>query len=617
MSSFFEKSDFEIGNAVLNLIVDISSNLQRKISCIFVNEHEIFKDFLHKNNIEKRIFSTEKVNYNFETKEFYIKILYELYEIIFGANMEIKFNSYYSLLYALRINNFLKILLTDSNLKIAGNPKIKIYLYLLFLHITGDEITVKKLNLNEGFFVGTFEELKREYPEFKYKDSIYIENLLNNMKKIYNDYLENFLLRIFQKIISYLNEYGNINDDLIKNMNSDSNKIIYKLNNGINDEVKEEIKKYYENNDYLIILNYFSYIEYKGYETNKKIDLKNIKKQIDEENYEKNYIENLEQNNINTNITDLEKYDEYKNQVKSRNILSFPKLIAKMGFDDEIVICSLLEAGYNDDSNINYQNMENIKINIDNLYDKKTKGYIEEILSKNELYESFFSIINSDIIKTFFTSHLFIGENDKEFTIQPSKIKDSECFENAYNNFITKYNKPGYNDFKNLIIIKILTKGTRACVLPPLKKYIINPSQLYIGANINNNDEIKEILKGYLLVILLHETEHFLRTWDEENKNVFASTPREREGGRLFIKHIFGLESINRINCEQAEKILNLNNWKNHEIIKSIFENQKEESDINKYYSKIYPKSISFYLTKKGENIKSSGKSKGLIAFKK
>ena len=114
---------------------------------------------------------------------------------------------------------------------------------------------------------------------------------------------------------------------------------------------------------------------------------------------------------------------------------------------------------------------------------------------------------------------------------------------------------------------------------------------------------------------MLQETEQFLRLLDEgNNKNVRISTPKSKEGGRLFIKYIFGVESISRISQEQAKIILNLDNWKDHKKIKSIFEGQLEEANVNEYYSKIYPKSISFYSTKK--NINETTKDNRCMPFK-
>ena len=115
------------------------------------------------------------------------------------------------------------------------------------------------------------------------------------------------------------------------------------------------------------------------------------------------------------------------------------------------------------------------------------------------------------------------------------------------------------------------------------------------------------------MIVLLHETAHFLRLFYKNNNNnkVFEHTPRGKEGGEMFIKYLFGVRSINHINKTQAENILNYNNWKDHDKIKNIFKGQLEDSienNINEFISNYFSNSISFYSTnnKMGKNEKST-----------
>ena len=99
------------------------------------------------------------------------------------------------------------------------------------------------------------------------------------------------------------------------------------------------------------------------------------------------------------------------------------------------------------------------------------------------------------------------------------------------------------------------------------------------------------------MVILLHETEHFFRAFDN-SKNYFPKTPREKEGGRMFIKYIFDVQSINHINFEQANKIFCEDIWKSHEEVKKIFSGQLEDVDeenIGDFLLNYFKNSISFY----------------------
>ena len=595
MSSFFDKSALEIGNSVLRLLIDIFYYLRNNNSSFKQEAEEIFMNFIIKNNIDINNFSGK--NFDFETKRFYIKILYQLNKIVNG-DIKIKFNSYYSLLLVLKINNFLDIILSKNNKNVIDNPKVKIYLYLLFLHITGEKKIVEKLGLNEGFFLGTYKELRQEYPEYEYKDSKYIKDVINKWKKKIKISLRYYFLNIFKKILEYLKDYGK-EDDLIKRMKKDADIIFYELEKNNLKGTEDDLKKFYGNQDYLIILNYISEMFYNDNTIKEPIDSVLLNK------IRSKYCDVKIDANLNSEF-DRDKYEEYQTTIKARMFLSYPKLIYDIGLDNEILICTLMQKNSENPYNSieNYKVMENINNNIENLDDTKIEEYVKKILDDNDFYKTFFSILESELIKTFFCGNLYIEENETEVNILDSKIEGSECFEYAYKNFLKKYNKQNFEDFKNLIIIKTLSKGTRACILTELKKYIINARQLYIGADINGqNSEIKEILEGYLIVILLHETEHFLRLLDEgNNKNVRISTPKSKEGGRLFIKYIFGVESISRISQEQAKIILNLDNWKDHKKIKSIFEGQLEEANVNEYYSKIYPKSISFYSTKKNIN---------------
>lgn len=130
-----------------------------------------------------------------------------------------------------------------------------------------------------------------------------------------------------------------------------------------------------------------------------------------------------------------------------------------------------------------------------------------------------------------------------------------------------------------------------------MKKIVINPAQFLLGKEIKDESNIKKILKGYLMVILLHETEHFFRILDESS-NVNPYTPRDREGGRMFIKYLFGVLSINHINLQQANSIFCNDTWKDHKLLKNIFSEQLEdieEDNIDEFLQNYFKSSISFY----------------------
>ena len=151
---------------------------------------------------------------------------------------------------------------------------------------------------------------------------------------------------------------------------------------------------------------------------------------------------------------DRDKYEEYQTTIKVRMLLSYPKLIYDIGLDNEILICTLMQKNSENPYNSieNYKVMENINNNIENLDNTKVEEYVKKILDDNEFYKTFFSILESNLIKTFFCGNLYIEENETGVNILDSKIEGSECFEYAYKNFLKKYNKQNFEDFKNLIL---------------------------------------------------------------------------------------------------------------------------------------------------------------------
>ena len=123
--------------------------------------------------------------------------------------------------------------MSNSKLNVVENPIIKIYLHLLFLHLRASEEEREKIGLNEGFFLGTFEELKKEYHEYdydyEYKDTESIKNIIKKMKKNSQRYLKGFLIEIFQEIIDFWKLYGNQDDIIINKMINESNDISYNI----------------------------------------------------------------------------------------------------------------------------------------------------------------------------------------------------------------------------------------------------------------------------------------------------------------------------------------------------------------------------------------------------
>ena len=117
-------------------------------------------------------------------------------------------------------------------------------------------------------------------------------------------------------------------------------------------------------------------------------------------------------------------------------------------------------------------------------------------------------------------------------------------------------------------------------------KIVINSEGVNIESknkNIDNND-IDILLKAYLVFIIIHELNHFMKRIFDKDKNInLCKTPKikgfdeEGEGGKQLIKLLFGDALINKyLNIEQAKYILDLKNWNR----KSVLEFQEEFSKI-------------------------------------
>ena len=545
----------------------------------------------------------------FETNNFY-NMFYEEFKKINDVYKEVEFNSFYSLLSFIRTVDYINILI-DSNVNIFENKKFKVFLYILLLFFKGNKESQKNLGLNEALFVGTFEELNKLYPQYKYKDSNKLKTIINNWKESAKEILYNLCNYIFNKIYELIKLYGDLNDRAIQGMKTEVLDILNIQTNIITEELIEKITNFYNNDEYLILINYCSEKKYEGEDIKIKINSSFLK---NKENFK--YKELNNQFILNDINSDLNTYITLKNKYLETIELLLPKIFINIGLDNEILISSLLEP-YDITNNCSmfYKKYEDIKNNIDNLNNSEIEKEIEDILKEDEIYELFFRILETNYVKTFFTNIIYLGENDDEYQFLSSYEKDSEIYEK----FLKKYNRnyEKFKDFKELIIIKTLSKGDRAYVIPKLKKYVINPSQFLVGNKIKEyKTQIKTILKGYLIVILLHETEHFLRLLNEKNV-VSNNTPRKKEGGELFIKYLFGVKTISNISFNQAERIIDLENWNNPEKIKNIFKDQQEEVIYDEYITYNYPDSISFYSTKKIINLYFNGNNNDYLPLKK
>ena len=415
--------------------------------------------------------------------------------------------------------------------------------------------------------------------------------------------MRNLVEFTFQNIKDYLQNYGDESDKIIKKMFDQSQSILvasyYQTKEDLTEDFIEKINDFYSIKEFITFTNYISEKGVEGLEN--KIDASFLNKIEDKYfSYKLNLLEEKPSKIINLKDK-LEKYKEFRNINYKRMYLSSLPEVLKWNLNDEIVIFSLANNDITHGDPNEFECVQIFKNQLENLEQNKIRKYIEEILNENEFYEYYFFLLNTDIVKKFFTIDLSINDISNEFQLNKEKSQDSEYFDDIYSKFLKNYYKKNENfkEMKNLIILKILSFGDRSYTISALKKIAINPVQFYLGKEINKED-MKIILKGYILVILLHEIEHFFRLLKESDK-IFKDTPREKEGGRLFIKYLFGVETINHINVFHAKNILNKANWKDSKNLKNIFKEQLEdidEANINEFLSDCFPNSISFYSMK-------------------
>ena len=591
-------STTNIANEILKEILDKLSLIMQKSKgdfefCLNIEEKTKLKEKLSEIDYKK-----EKT-ISYDTNELCIYFI-KKFSGFFRQRIFLYFNSYYQILYFKRIIYYMKLLI-DANINIIEDDIVKVFFILIILFIE-DNLeggkTKKVIDLDESFFLGTYIELNEKYGlKLPYKDSDEITNYIIYVKNIMNEFILYLIEQTFQDIINILKENGKKDDEIIQKMISKANDILYEkatLKDEISENLINQISDFYSKEENLIFANYISEVEDIYIEKNiDKEFLNKIKKEYLHSEFNYNF-----KNNISSNEKHLENLDNFINQRNkhyNKMKYTFCKEIIKFNLNKENNIFVLVKFIASN----NLLGIKNLQKQIENLNNDKIKNLIKEILNENDFYDKYFSILKCDIIKKFFTSHITTDEKNDEFHLQKEKSKDSENFSDIYFNFIQKYDKKedNYNEFKKLIILKILTNGDRAYTLKIFKKIIINPSQFYIGEDIKEEINIKAILKGYLTVILLHETEHFFRAFDN-SKNYFPKTPREKEGGRMFIKYIFDIQSINHINFEQANKIFCEDIWKSHEEVKKIFSGQLEDVDeenIGDFLLNYFKNSISFY----------------------
>ena len=226
---------------------------------------------------------------------------------------------------------------------------------------------------------------------------------------------------------------------------------------------------------------------------------------------------------------------------------------------------------------------------------------ITEIINDDNFIKGFFQIISNDIISSFFQAKIKFG---KDYGVEFVENDEFDIFlKDNYLKFINDINK-NYNKFRDFIIIKQICYKIPAMTDSTMRIYI-NP--IYeISENIQKDPiQLKSVLKSAILILLIYELFYFLKAYSSENeiRNYYSMTPREKKSGKYLIFYLFNTCFIKSINLSQASIINESSTWNNLNILRKIFENNdvtpiKEGDTLDLYLAE---KDEEIYLEKRTE----------------
>ena len=255
-----------------------------------------------------------------------------------------------------------------------------------------------------------------------------------------------------------------------------------------------------------------------------------------------------------------------------------------------------------------------IEENYDTAYIEYKNKLIEKLKNINRLDSNIFyeiisdDIFHNDIIKILNSKPVQDYINGKRYYKQMNQLDKTETqfdFAEDGTEFIDNlsdefsiFMKEIKNKlfFVDLFRLKYLPINIRALVDSNLK-IVINSLHYDFNDNINDTNK-KIILKAVFKILILHEIIHILK-YLKPNSNYenIPKTPREREGGKMFINYLFNKPIITRISLDEAKKIHDINNWRDLNKLRNIFPNSDvypSKSDNQEILSKDY---IKLYLS--------------------
>ena len=297
--------------------------------------------------------------------------------------------------------------------------------------------------------------------------------------------------------------------------------------------------------------------------------------------------------NIESKISELIKEDIIKSENKYEEYIkkyfTFDKVLNLQ--DDNIynILCFLEIYKKGIIENLDYIYLEyknNLILSLKNLNSINYNQFYD-IISDQNFHNEIITILKSEPIKEYLTKNRYFDEIkdddvNKDEKIYEFKFPDDgepyvENFSKEYGKLMTKLENIIF--FIDLFRLKYLPFGVKTFVNYNLK-IIINP--LYYKFNEKIGDDNKIIIfKAALKILIIHEIMHILKFLkNDANFNEMPKTPREREASKMLINYLFGIPIIKSINLEEANKLNDINNWSDVNLLRKIF--PKDKSPIDK-----------------------------------
>ena len=213
--------------------------------------------------------------------------------------------------------------------------------------------------------------------------------------------------------------------------------------------------------------------------------------------------------------------------------------------------------------NYNYNKISQTELNRFLEMAQKWEKYNKSL--EQDYTQTFSKIINSNDFQTLFRE-VMTSSHVKRF------VKDKDLTK-EYNIFIDKY----ISDIGNYVLYMPLTRG--------IKAYVSNYFRIILNTNsvdlidIPDDKEKREILKSYLLIIMIHESFHFLFRLNKQGEiSTKSLSPESKkiketysEIGVDIILHLFGTEYITFISKNNSELLNNLESWRNETTDFKVF----------------------------------------------